>query len=114
MAESVAVPGRVVAVTKDVYTDGEGDEIVNHAPVVAFTTHEGILVTALCRGSSRTPACPSTAFSRSTTRPSSPPDLDHDRRERAMSVRFIVTLLVAGIAAVAAGVISLYHLLPVT
>lgn len=115
---AVAVPGRVVAVTKDVYTDGEGDEIVNHAPVVAFTTHEGTLVTALCRAGVPDP---SLSLDRELTihyAPADPsvltPDLDHDRRERASSVRFIVTLPLAGIAAVAAGVISLYHLLPVT
>jgi hypothetical protein len=33
-------------------------------------------------------------------------DPDHDRRERASGIRFIVALLLAGIAAVAAGVIS--------
>ncbi|MEV7141729.1 DUF3592 domain-containing protein [Streptomyces tauricus] len=118
LEESVAVPGRVVAVTKDVYTDGEGDEIVNHAPVVAFTTHEGIQVTALCReGIAR----PGPSLGRDLTihyAPADPavftPDLDHDRRERATAVRFTVTLLLAGIASVALGVALLYDLLPVT
>ncbi|MEU9794790.1 DUF3592 domain-containing protein [Streptomyces sparsogenes] len=116
--EAVAVPGRVVAVTKDVYTDGEGAEIVNHAPVVAFTTREGIQVTALCREGIPDPGL---SLDRELTIHYAPadqsvftPDLDHDRRERAASVRFIVALLLAGIAAVATGVISVYHLLPVT
>lgn len=47
LASAVAVPGRVVAVTRDVYTDGEGGEVINHAPVVAFTTLDGTRVTAL-------------------------------------------------------------------
>ncbi|MDX3128321.1 hypothetical protein PV367_00505 [Streptomyces europaeiscabiei] len=31
-----------------VHSDGEGGEGVSHASVVAFTTHEGVAVTALC------------------------------------------------------------------
>ncbi|MFJ9005804.1 hypothetical protein [Streptomyces canus] len=49
LAEAIAVPARVVAVTRDVYTDGESDEIINHAPVVTFTTLEGTEVTVLSR-----------------------------------------------------------------
>ncbi|MFH8469247.1 DUF3592 domain-containing protein [Streptomyces sp. NPDC017991] len=115
---SVAVPGHVVAVTKDVHTDGEGGEIVNHAPVVAFTTREGIHVTALCReGIAR----PGLSLGRDLTihyAPADPavltPDLDHDRRERAAAVRFIVYLLLAGIASVTLGVALLHDLLPIT
>ena len=33
LASAVAVPARVVAVTKDIHTDAEGGEIVNHVPV---------------------------------------------------------------------------------
>ncbi len=115
---AVAVPGRVVAVTKDVYTDGEGDEIVNHAPVVTFTTHQGIQVTTLCRDGIPEP---SRSLDRELTihyAPTDPsvltPDLDHDRRERAAAVRFVVRLLLAGIAAVAVGVILLLRLWPLT
>ncbi|WP_328498783.1 DUF3592 domain-containing protein [Streptomyces sp. NBC_00414] len=118
LEESVAVPGRVVAVTKDVHTDGEGDEIVNHAPVVAFATREGVQVTALCReGVAR----PSRSLDRVLTMhyaPADPavftPDLDHDRREREAAVRFMNMLLLAGIAAIAVGVLLHYGLLPVT
>ncbi|MDX2683491.1 DUF3592 domain-containing protein [Streptomyces sp. NY05-11A] len=115
---AVAVPGRVVAVTRDIYTDGEGDEIINHAPVVAFTTHEGVRVTALCREGIPDP---SLSLDRDVTihyAPADPsvltPDPDHDRREREGAVGFIVMLLLAGIASVAVGVLALCHLLPVT
>lgn len=118
LAEAMAVPGRVVAVTRDVYTDGEGDEIVNHAPVVAFTTREGVQVTALCRDGIPNP---DRSLDRELTIHYAPadlsvltPDPDHDRRERESAVRFIVSLLLAGIAAVAVGVLALCHRLPVT
>ncbi|MFD0306156.1 DUF3592 domain-containing protein [Streptomyces sp. NPDC127119] len=115
---AVAVPGRVVAVTKDVHTDGEGDEIVNHAPVVVFTTREGVHVTALCReGIAR----PGLSLDRDLTihyAPADPavftPDLDHDRRERASAVRFVAYLLLAGMTAIALGAALLDGLLPVT
>lgn len=118
MDGAVAVPGRVVAVTRDIHTDGEGGEIVNHAPVVAFTTHEGVQVTALCREGI---ANPGLSLGRDVTihyAPSDPsvltPDPEHDRRERAAGVRFVVGLLLAGTAAVAVGAAALCHLLAVT
>lgn len=40
------VPGRVIAVLKDVSTDEDGETVTRHTPVVAFTTHEGTAVTA--------------------------------------------------------------------
>ena len=110
LASAIAVPGRVVAVTRDEYTDGEGDTIVNHAPVVVFTTHTGIEVTALCREGVREPG---TSLGRALTvhyAPADPavltPDLAHDRRERAGAIAFVVVLLVIGIAAVVAGAIT--------
>ncbi|MER8046893.1 DUF3592 domain-containing protein [Streptomyces sp. NPDC094032] len=42
------VPGRVVAVLRDVTIDEDGDTLTHHRPVVAFTTHEGTAVTAYC------------------------------------------------------------------
>ncbi|MGI5456440.1 DUF3592 domain-containing protein [Streptomyces sp. CA-249302] len=42
------VPGKVVAVLKDVSTDADGDTFTSHTPVVAFTTHEGTAVLAYC------------------------------------------------------------------
>ncbi|MFJ6619191.1 DUF3592 domain-containing protein [Kitasatospora sp. NPDC091335] len=41
-----AVPGRVVAVLKTVETDADGDVTTSRTPVVTFTTHEGVAVTA--------------------------------------------------------------------
>ncbi len=38
LADAVAVPAHVVAVTSDTEKDGEGIEFVLHAPVIAFTT----------------------------------------------------------------------------
>ncbi|MGC5562229.1 DUF3592 domain-containing protein [Streptomyces sp. FR-108] len=118
LAGAVAVPGRVVAVTKDVHTDGEGGEIVVHTPVVVFTTQEGVLVTALCREGI---AQPGRSLGRDLTihyAPADPavftPDLDHDRRERAAAVRFTIGLLLAGIVSVALGVALLHDLLHVT
>ncbi|GAA1555885.1 hypothetical protein GCM10009804_10940 [Kribbella hippodromi] len=113
MEHAEAVPGRVVAVTKDVYTDGEGDDIVNHAPVVVFTTRDGRRVTALCRDGIPQPG---QSLGRVLTihyAPGKPsvftPDLDHDRRDRAASIRFVVGLLLAGTAAIGTG---LYYLHP--
>lgn len=107
MEQAVAVPGRVVAVTKDVYTDGEGEEIVNHAPVVVFTTRDGRQVTALSRDGIPQP---SQSHGRELTihyAPTDPsvftPDLDHDRRDRASSVRFIAGLVLTGLTAVVLG-----------
>lgn len=118
LADSVAVPGRVVAVTKDVYPAAEGDDIISHAPVIAFTTHEGIAVTALCREGIPNP---SRSLGReltihyATADPSvHTPDLDHDRRERAAGVRFVGYLLLCGTAAVATGMIALRHAWPLT
>lgn len=118
MHQAVAVPGRVVAVTRDIYTDGEGEEIPSHAPVVAFTTREGVQVTALCREGIPDPR---RSLGRDVTihyAPRDPsvltPDPDHDRRARAAGVRFVAGLLLAGAAAVAAGASVLCHLLPVT
>ncbi|WP_205718317.1 DUF3592 domain-containing protein [Actinomadura sp. WMMA1423] len=47
LASMVAVRGRVVAVLKDVGTDGEGSTSTTLTPVIAFTTREGTAVTAL-------------------------------------------------------------------
>ncbi|MFD0414749.1 DUF3592 domain-containing protein [Streptomyces sp. NPDC127108] len=113
LADAVAVPGRVIAVSRDVYTDGEGDEIVNHAPVVQFTTRERLLVTALCRDGIPNPR---SSLGRDLVihyAPGDPavftPDLDHDRRDRAAAVRFIRSLVGAGGIAVVLGVISLRY-----
>ncbi|GHC73074.1 hypothetical protein GCM10010349_50500 [Streptomyces flavofungini] len=113
LAGAVAVPGRVVAVTRDVYTDGEGGEIVNHAPVVVFTTLEGVQVTALSRDGIPEPRKSLGREVRIHYAPSDPAvfthDLEHDRRERAAAVRFLLGVWAAGAAAMAAGVVSLEY-----
>lgn len=111
LASSVAVPARVVAVTRDVYTDGEGDEIINHAPVVTFTTQEGTRVTVLSRDGIRDP---SRSLDRALTihyAPSDPalytPDLAADRRDNERAIGWIIVLLLIGITSTATGAILL-------
>ncbi|MEU9438246.1 DUF3592 domain-containing protein [Streptomyces sp. NPDC048252] len=107
LSSAVAVPARVVAVTKDVYTDGEGDEIVNHAPVITFTTQDGTHVTVLSRDGVPDP---SRSLHRELTihyAPSDPavytPDLAGDRRDNERAIGWIIILLVTGLAAVSIG-----------
>lgn len=107
MASAVAVPARVVAVTMDVYTDGEGEEFVSHAPVVRFTTREGTEVTVLSLDGIPDPGL---SLDRSLTvhyAPTDPAvwtaDPAADRRGHAKAVGTIVTLLAVGAAAVATG-----------
>ncbi|MFJ6086921.1 DUF3592 domain-containing protein [Streptomyces sp. NPDC092369] len=118
LAAGVTVQGRVVAVTRDVHPDGEGGESVSHASVVAFTTHEGVEVTALCTQGIRN-------IARSLGRaiplryaPADPSlltaDPDHERRERTSNIRFVATLLVAGTAAIGVGAYGLHHPWPLT
>ncbi|MFF7547362.1 DUF3592 domain-containing protein [Streptomyces canus] len=111
LAEAVAVPPRVVAVTKDVYTDGEGGEIISHAPVVTFTTLEGTEVTVLSRDGIPDP---SRSLGRRLTihyAPSDPAvytsDLAADRRGNKRAVGTIIILRIAGTAAVVTGAILL-------
>ncbi|MFC0597810.1 DUF3592 domain-containing protein [Streptomyces palmae] len=111
LATAVAVPARVVAVTRDVYTDGEGETIVNHAPVVAFTTLAGIRVTVLCREGIPDP---SRSLGRELTlhyAPSDPsvytPDLAAERRDGERAIGVVIILLIAGIAAIATGAATL-------
>ncbi|MFH8371177.1 DUF3592 domain-containing protein [Streptomyces sp. NPDC018031] len=111
LASAVAVPARVVAVTKDVYTDGEGSEIVNHAPVVTFTTVDGVHVTVLSRDGIPEPRL---SLGRELTihyAPSDPavytPDPEADRRDNQKSVGLILILLIVGTAAVVAGAVTL-------
>ncbi|WP_371657545.1 DUF3592 domain-containing protein [Streptomyces sp. NBC_00280] len=111
LSSAVAVPARVVAVTKDVYQDGEGDEIVNHAPVVTFTTDEGTQVTVLSRDGIPEPG---RSLDRDLTIHYAPddltvytPDLAAERRDHETTVGVIIILLIAGIAAVVAGAVTL-------
>jgi hypothetical protein len=111
LSSAPAVPARVMAVTRDVYTDGEGDEIVTHTPVVCFTTHEGTEATVLSRDGVREPHL---SLGRELTvhyAPSDPTvytyDLAAERRSNKRSVGVIVTLFVVGVAAVLAGAVLL-------
>lgn len=118
LAEGVTVRGRVVGVTRDVHSDAEGGESVSHASVVAFTTHEGVEVTALCTQGIRN-------IARSLGRdiplryaPADPSlltaDPDHERRERTSQIRFLVSLSATGIAAIGVGAYCLHHPWPLT
>jgi hypothetical protein len=111
LASALAVPARVVAVTKDVDTDGEGTVIVSHVSVVVFTTREGTRVTALCREGIPDPG---RSLGRDLTihyAPADPavftPDPAHERRDRAKTVALVVVPLLTGIAAVVAGAVTL-------
>ncbi|WP_405628220.1 DUF3592 domain-containing protein [Streptomyces sp. NBC_00016] len=107
LSSAVAAPARVVAVTKDVYTDGEGDEIVNHAPVVTFTTRDGTHVTVLPRDGIPDP---SHSLHRELTlhyAPSDPavytPDLRADHRANERAIGWIIIMLITGLASIATG-----------
>ncbi|WP_030620274.1 hypothetical protein [Streptomyces fulvoviolaceus] len=111
LASAVAVPARVVAVTKDVYTDEHGDEILNHGPVLTFTTREGTHVTVL---SSAGIPNPGRSLGRELTIHYAPsdltvhtPDLAADRRDNKKAIATIVIMLIAGPAAVVTGAILL-------
>ncbi|MFI1361062.1 DUF3592 domain-containing protein [Streptomyces sp. NPDC020898] len=111
LAAAVAVPARVVAVTKDVHTDGEGSEIVNHAPVVVFTTREGVRVTVLSRADIPRPG---RSLGRELTVHYAPsdltvytPDLAADRRHSEAAIGTVIILLVVGTAAVVTGAVML-------
>ena len=118
LAAGVTVQGRVVAVTQDVHSDGEGGESVSHACVLAFTTHEGVEVTALCaRGIRNIPRSlgREVAVRYAVADPSLlTTDPDHEHRERVSHISFVVTLLVAGTAAIGLGLYCLHHPWPFT
>lgn len=118
LAEGATVQGRVVGVTRDVHSDGEGGESVSHACVLAFTTHEGVEVTALCTQGIRNIAGSlgrEVAVRYAVADPSLlTADPDHERRERAVHIRFVATLLVAGTAAIGLGGYCLHHPWPFT
>lgn len=108
---AVAVPARVVAVTKDIYVDPDAGENVSHTPVVTFTTRDGTHVTVLSRTGIRNPG---RSLHRDLTihyAPTDPAvhtaDLAADRRSGARAVAFIVVLLLAGVAAVVVGAVRL-------
>ncbi|WP_129841590.1 DUF3592 domain-containing protein [Streptomyces sp. RFCAC02] len=107
LATAIAVPGHVVAVTRDIYTDGEGDEIINHAPVVTFTTLDGTDITVLSRNGIPNPG---KSLNRELTihyAPTDPaiytPDPKADRRDRERAIGWIIILLLLGTASTTTG-----------
>ncbi|UIX32442.1 hypothetical protein [Streptomyces sp. GQFP] len=111
LASAVAVPARVVAVTRDVYTDGEGDEVFNHAPVIVFTTTEGTRMTVLCREGVPNP---SRSLDRDLTihyAPTAPtvytPDPAAEHRSNEGTLGVIIIVLIAGAAAMVTGAVLL-------
>lgn len=102
-----AVPGRIVSVTRSVHTDADG-ALVSFDPVVSFTTREGTTVVGFCPFDV---ADPSASRGREVTvryRPGDPAeftlDLADTRRDLWAVVRFDLSALLAGVAAVVAGV----------
>jgi len=113
LADPVAVPARVVAVTTDVYTDGEGSEIINHAPVVAFTTTDAraVLVQPLDHFPN-----PGQSLGREFTlhyARTDPTvytlDLDYDREDRRKSTRYTTWPLAFGLAAILTAAVLLWR-----
>jgi len=104
-----AVPGRVVAVLKDVSTDSDGDTSTSHTPVVVFTTHEGTAITAYCNSGLPKPA---ESYGREVTihyAPADPADFTADlaraRRSRTTDITFSVLGLIATVAATVVGAV---------
>ncbi|MFI8461904.1 DUF3592 domain-containing protein [Kitasatospora sp. NPDC085464] len=111
LASMVAVPGRIVAVLRDVSTDAEGGTSTTITPVVAFTTREGAAVTAHCDSGVPDPAG---SYGRELTvhYPEDDPArfvLDHAARQRSVrsDVAVNVVFLVLVAAAAVVGVVLL-------
>ncbi|MEV7277160.1 DUF3592 domain-containing protein [Streptomyces sp. NPDC093111] len=107
LASGGPVPGRVIAVLKDVTVDEDGDTVTSHTPVVAFTTRDGTAVTAYRTHGLRDPA---KAHGRELTihyRPDDPvaftTDLAAEHRSRVGEIVFGVGALLVGVAALVAG-----------
>ncbi|GHF88493.1 hypothetical protein GCM10018790_77400 [Kitasatospora xanthocidica] len=111
LAAMADVPGRIVAVLTDVSSDAEGGVSRTVTPVVAFTTREGVDVTAHCGSGVADPAG---AYGREVTvhYPQDDPAgfvLDHAARQRSARSDIAVTVvtLVVVTAAAVVGVVLL-------
>ncbi|MCX5264619.1 DUF3592 domain-containing protein [Streptomyces sp. NBC_00199] len=111
LSSAVAVPAQVVAVARNVYTDGEGDDVVVHTPVVCFTAHEGTQVTVLVRDGIPGPG---RSLGRELTVHYAPSDLSvytcdlaAERRSNEKWVGVIIMLFVAGVSATVVGAVLL-------
>jgi hypothetical protein len=106
LASGGPVPGRVIAVLKDVTVDEDGDTATSHTPVVAFTTHDGTAVTAYREGL-RDPAGSRGRDLTIHYRPDNPvvftTDLAGEERSRVGEIVFGVAALLVGVAAAVAG-----------
>ncbi|MEV7942002.1 MULTISPECIES: DUF3592 domain-containing protein [unclassified Kitasatospora] len=110
LAAMVPVPGRVVAVVRNVRTDEDGYTSTSQTPVVAFTTHEGVAVTAYCFSGLPDPT---NSYGRNVTihySPADPADFTPDLASAQRSWRSgvtsgIVGLLVTASAAVVGAVL---------
>ncbi|MFI6653015.1 DUF3592 domain-containing protein [Streptomyces sp. NPDC050529] len=107
LASGGPVPGRVIAVLKDVTVEEDGETATSHTPVVAFTTHDGTAVTAY-----RTVGLSDPARSRGRDltihyRPDNPvvftSDLAAEHRSHVGEIAFAVGALLVGVAAAVAG-----------
>ncbi|MET8830618.1 DUF3592 domain-containing protein [Streptomyces sp. NPDC004610] len=112
-ATLVAVPARVVAVLRDVSTDGEGSSYTTWTPVVDFTTLDGTAVTAYCPT-----GIPDPEKSRGRTftlhyNPADPahftPAMTSEQRSHALDDAFTILFLLATVAATVAGAILLWR-----
>ncbi|MFF4244945.1 DUF3592 domain-containing protein [Streptomyces sp. NPDC001822] len=111
LASRPPVEGRVIAVLTDTSTDGEGSTFTTHTPVIAFTTHDGTVVTAYCTAD----LCnPKNSYGRTLTihyTPDDPavftPDIAALHRSRPLDVIFNVVALLLGVAAAVIGVLLL-------
>ncbi|MYR55812.1 DUF3592 domain-containing protein [Streptomyces sp. SID625] len=112
LAAMDTVPGRVVAVLKDVSIDqDDGHAWTTITPVVSFTTREGTAVTAHCTSHLANPA---SAYGRDVTvhyTPADPADFTLDRaaeqRAQGQDVTFNVLVTVVLAATAVAGVVLL-------
>ncbi|GAV44045.1 DUF3592 domain-containing protein [Streptomyces acidiscabies] len=111
LASMVAVPGKVIAVLKDVSKDSEGGTTTTITPVVAFTTADGTAVTAHCRSGIPKPA---DAYGRDVTVHHDPADpsrfvLDPAaaRRSENREVPFVALVVAVLAGAAVAGAVLL-------
>ncbi|MFD7455387.1 DUF3592 domain-containing protein [Kitasatospora sp. NPDC059827] len=111
LAALEAVPGRVVAVLRDVSVDEDGDTSTTITPVLSFTTRDGTAVTAHCRND--LPGPPRTYGLELTVHhdPSDPAVFMLDRsagqRSAERGVLYHVVMIVVLVATTVAGVVLL-------
>ncbi|MEU9763943.1 DUF3592 domain-containing protein [Streptomyces sp. NPDC047985] len=105
------VQGRVIAVLRDTGTDSEGATYTSHTPVIVFTTHEGIPVTAYCTDGLPDPAH---SYGRNVTIHYTlddpavfTPDIAAEHRSRPLDLAIGIVALLLGVVAVVVGAVLL-------